>query len=180
MHLTLVDLPDKHDACEIFNAIVFFGEKLLSARMLSSIDLTVVFVRGLEVDHRLTGDCCWEDDNHRPREFMIRLDASMGKRKSLITLAHEMVHVKQYAKGEMVDLVRSPRTKWMGEFIDMANTDYWDLPWEIEAHGREIGLYERFKKHWWKEARNAKAAYKAQPDSSGTVHALVLKKGGEE
>lgn len=180
MHLVLVDVPSRLDACELFHAAVFFGEKLLSKRMLAGIELRVVFVRGLETDHYLTGDCGWEDDNLRPREFMIRLDAGMGRRKTLISLAHEMVHLKQYAKGEMRDMMRCGRTKWLNEHIDTEAIDYWDLPWEIEAHGREVGLYERFKKHWWKEGKDAKAACKAQPDCAGTPHTLVCEEGSEE
>lgn len=180
MHLTLINVPGKHDPCEIFNAVVFYGNKLMSTRMLAGIEVRIVFVPGLEKDRNLVGECEWEDDNLRPREFMIRLDAEMGKRKMLITLAHEMVHVKQYAKGEMRDLIRCGNTKWHKESVDTDDVNYWDLPWEIEAHGREAGLYVRFKKHWWKEKKNAKAAYKTQPDCAGTSHTLVLKASCEE
>lgn len=180
MHLTLINLPDKHDACEVFNASVFYAEKLMSKRLLAGIEVRVVFVPGLEKKYNLVGDCGWQDDNIRPREFMIRLDADMGRRKMLISLAHELVHVKQYAKSEMRDLLRCGHTRWHRESIDTDDVNYWDLPWEIEAHGREVGLYERFKKHWWKEKKNAKAAYKAQPDCAGTPHTLVLKEGSEE
>jgi hypothetical protein len=54
-------------------------------------------------------------------------------RDMLITVAHEMVHIKQYVKGEM------PKSITEG--------DYWDRPHEIEAHGRETGLFIR-----WAEA----------------------------
>lgn len=181
MHVTLVNVPSKHDACEVFNAVVFYSEKLMSKRMLAGLDVRVVYVSKLETNENIVGDCGWEDDNLRPREFMIRLDAEMGKRKMLISLAHEMVHVKQYAKGEMRDMMRSSsHTKWHRESVNTDDVDYWDLPWEIEAHGREVGLYERFKKHWWKEGKNAKAACKAQPDCAGSSHTLVLKEGREE
>jgi len=55
-----------------------------------------------------------------------------------------MVHVKQYAKGELKDYVRMNKTKWRDEIIESDELDYWDQPWEIEAHGRERGLYFRF------------------------------------
>jgi hypothetical protein len=48
----------------------------------------------------------------------------------LTTLAHELVHVKQYVKKEM------PK--------DITEGDYWDRPHEIEAHGRETGLFIRW------------------------------------
>jgi hypothetical protein len=59
------------------------------------------------------------------------------------TIAHEMVHVKQYSKGELVDLSRSNSTRWQNNIIDKS-TNYWDLPWEIEAHGKELGLFIRW------------------------------------
>ena len=181
MHISLVNVPGKHDTCELFNAIVFYSEKLMSKRLLSGIDLKIIFVPKLEAHYNTIGDCTWEDDNIRPREFVIRLDADMGKRKMLISLAHEMVHIKQYATNEMRDMMRCTTvTKWYRESIDIDNTNYWDLPWEIEAHGREAGLYVRFRSQWLKEKKNAKEAYKAQPNCAGTSHTLVLKEGCKE
>ena len=63
---------------------------------------------------------------------------------AIFTLAHEMVHVKQWAKGEMYeytvpDMVRFHKTKF-----NMADINYWDYPWEIEAFGRQLGLFVRF------------------------------------
>jgi hypothetical protein len=31
-----------------------------------------------------------------------------------------------------------------GEKVHMEITDYWDYPWEIEAYGRQLGLFIRF------------------------------------
>ena len=180
MHITIDNIPKKYEACELFNAIVFYGEKLMGKRILSGIELKVVYISKLETNCNIVGDCGWEDDNVRPREFTIRLDADLGKRRMLIALAHEMVHIKQYAKGEMRDMVRCKHTKWFRETVDMDKVNYWDLPWEIEAHGREVGLYIRFKQQWHKDAKNAKAAYKAQSNSAGTSHTLVLQESGEE
>ena len=74
----------------------------------------------------------------------------------LETVAHEMVHVKQYARREMNDwsYMEDKYYKWKNQMVP-ANTDYWDLPWEIEANGREIGLFIRwaekngYAKHKW-------------------------------
>lgn len=93
----------------------------------------------------------WEDDWYKPREFKFELNANQGKRKQLLALAHEMVHVKQYARGEMVDDLTGAVRKWQGKFVKKGGTalgeyeNYYDLPWEIEAHGREFGLYEMYK-----------------------------------
>jgi hypothetical protein len=34
--------------------------------------------------------------------------------------------------------------RWFGMPYDPKPVHYYDLPWEIEAHGREYGLYDRF------------------------------------
>ena len=49
----------------------------------------------------------------------------------LMTIAHELVHVKQYEIGKLTQ-------------TNEADIDYWDRPSEIEAHGREVGLFIRW------------------------------------
>lgn len=76
----------------------------------------------------------------RPRLFEVEVHKKMPLRKVLMTVAHEMVHVKQYARGELYQGVRVNKHRWQGKWIS-DNVKYWDQPWEIEAHGREIGLF---------------------------------------
>jgi hypothetical protein len=79
------------------------------------------------------------------REFELEVDKTQPMRKLLETVAHEMVHVKQFARREM-----SPANeKWHGKTYNPKKVSYWDLPWEIEAHGREVGLFIR-----WAEKHN--------------------------
>ena len=79
-------------------------------------------------------------DLHRPREFDVDINKQQKLRRLLETVAHEMVHVKQFARGELYESVRRNKHRWQGKWL---NTDpkYWDQPWEIEAHGREVGLF---------------------------------------
>ena len=86
---------------------------------------------------------CLELDNKR--EFELEVDKTQPMRKLLETVAHEMVHVKQYARREM-----NPHSDdWLGKTYNPKKVSYWDLPWEIEAHGREVGLFIR-----WAEKHN--------------------------
>ena len=39
-----------------------------------------------------------------------------------------------------------PREKWQNKIIDK-ETNYWDRPWEVEAHGKELGLFVRWAEH---------------------------------
>jgi hypothetical protein len=82
----------------------------------------------------------------RPKEFELEIHSKMKLRKILETVAHEMVHVKQYARGELYQGTIVNKHRWQGKWIDK-DPDYWDQPWEIEAHGREAGLFIR-----WAEA----------------------------
>ena len=81
---------------------------------------------------------CLELDNNR--SFEIEVDRSLPLRKLLETVAHEMVHVKQYARRELHPV----RNTWCGKTYNPKKVSYWDLPWEIEAHGREVGLFVRW------------------------------------
>ena len=61
-------------------------------------------------------------------EYMIDIDRSLKLRDMLTTLAHELVHVKHYECGELTQNIEE-------------NIPYWDKPSEIEAYGREVGLF---------------------------------------
>lgn len=76
----------------------------------------------------------------RPREFELEIHKKLPMRKLLQTVAHEMVHVKQYARGELYEGSRIAKHRWQGKWVSN-NIEYWDTPWEIEAHGREHGLF---------------------------------------
>ena len=59
----------------------------------------------------------------------------------VVNLAHEMVHVKQFARGEMdASLSRWKSNRYAG------NIDYWDQPWEKEARRLQFKLAEEFSK----------------------------------
>lgn len=115
-------------------------------------------MRNLEIRVKLTdltnkgayGYCMADPDgdaerHDRPRCFEIEVNSKLTMRKLLETVAHEMVHVKQYARGELYQGMRVNKHRWQGRWV--GDMDYWDQPWEIEAHGREAGLFVR-----WAEA----------------------------
>ena len=108
-----------------------------------SVVIDVEFSKSLYKEDGLLGEVDFDDSNHKPKEFTITVDGTGSKRKIMETIAHEMVHVKQYSKGELVDLSRSNSTRWQNNIINK-DTNYWDQPWEIEAHGKELGLFIRW------------------------------------
>lgn len=128
---------------QIESAFFFYMKKLLPR--IRNIDVDIEFIRNLAGKEGLYGDCSWNDNNHRPRDFTIRLDSSMDLDNIHDTFAHEMIHVKQYVKGELVDLVRTPTScKWMGEIIDWTKLEDKE-PWEVETYERSNKLYEEWK-----------------------------------
>ena len=97
---------------------------------------------------------CWGDKKTHAEIDIARTSCGepMSMESMMQTLAHEMVHVKQWAKGEMQELVRQSKTRFNGTLF--GETEYWDRPWEIEAHGRERGLFIRwFEQSQWKKCK---------------------------
>ena len=57
------------------------------------------------------------------------------------TLAHEMVHVRQLAKGQMKFLPNQARI-WMGKRYGK-KTHYLDQPWELDAFARQEIVFRK-------------------------------------
>ena len=143
MILNICGKPSKVSKQQIANAVYFYAEYLMSERLLKNIELEIVLEKGLMASERDQAYCVNLSENKTAREFEISIDAGLGKRSMLLALAHEMVHVKQYALGEL----RYNRRQRLHRFQGISyhpNYLYWEQPWEIEAFGRELGLYRMF------------------------------------
>ena len=129
------------------HATWFYAEKLMGKRLISGLEITINLKKNL-LEEENEGNAIWEDDGYRPKEFTIELDSGVKIRNLLITLAHEMVHVKQWAKNEMYEYLNTMgMVRFKGEKVHLKETEYWDYPWEIEAYGRQLGLFVRFCEH---------------------------------
>ena len=125
-----------------------YAEKLMGLRLMDGLEITINLNKNLLVKEGNEGSAIWEDNGYRSREFTIELDTTVKIRNLLITLAHEMVHVKQWAKNEMYEYMNTMGlVRFKGEKIHLELTDYWDYPWEIEAYGKQLGLFVRFCEH---------------------------------
>lgn len=131
---------------DIRAAAIFYIETLLpdNEDISSSITLDVCLVSGLRAKYGSVGYCFPTDDSNRPLEFEIELEADQGYKAMLISLAHEIVHLYQLVMGYKSTSLDGKTHRWMGITIDCDRYHYYDLPWEIDAHGREFGLYDRF------------------------------------
>ena len=121
----------------------YYAEKLMGKRTIANLEININLKKDLMDKHKSEGTAIWEDDNIRPKEFLIELDVGVKTRNLLITLAHEMVHVKQWVKNEMYEYSRPDEVRFNKTKFNMSEIDYWDYPWEIEAFGRQLGLFVR-------------------------------------
>ena len=119
-----------------------FAKNLMSPQMTKNLSIKIIVRDKLDAG----GFCDYEiDPAGNPREFNIELLRTRKKINMFKVLAHEMVHVKQHAKGEAKDKIKKDKyvTLWFGEKYD-DDTSYWDQPWEIEAYGLENSLVAKF------------------------------------
>lgn len=118
-------------------ALAFFKDAMFyeRPRLATNVHVTLHMSKNLDA----MGYCDYDDDESRPRDFRILLDRSIDKVDIVETIAHEMVHVWQFATGKLVDLADG-RSKYDGHKYDRDDMPYGELPWEVEAYGMEEGL----------------------------------------
>lgn len=134
---------------ELIEATIFYAKSLMPPEVVDALEIDVI------ISHDLThAGCAYPDvDDVNPRSFIIELNPKYADPSIYSTLAHEMVHVKQWAMGEANDRLGVDggdiviQRMWQGkEWTPGDNEDYYfDCPWEIEAFGREVGLYYRWR-----------------------------------
>ena len=123
-------------------AIQYFADKLLSKQIQRHISVRFTFTNMFYL-----GLTCISGYNSKdkPREFEIEIARNQIGRELLMTLAHEMVHIKQYAYGEL----NEEMTKWQGLRVCAGTIEYDEHPWEIEAETKAEELcneYETFRR----------------------------------
>lgn len=124
-------------------ATMYYIGRLMSTHMLKNIAINVSIRKKVENNDEGFCEVTGWNSLSKPREFKIVIKKDDSVRKMLMTLAHEVVHVKQYAVGELSE----NHASWRGKRVN-EDVDYWESPWEIEAFGRERGLYTMFcEKH---------------------------------
>ena len=148
MKLTITGRPKKK-----FNRLLYeeasqwYADRIFSKNLNKKIKVDLEFAT---LPKELYADCRYRNPKDCKYRYSVRLNRKMGQKMALIALAHEMIHVKHYATRELTAIELEPSGdyievgKWHGKIYDSKKIDYWDLPWEIEAHGREFGLYIRF------------------------------------
>lgn len=120
-------------------ASIFFLSELMPKKR--NIEIVVRVIDDLLGKESVYGECYNYSNRMRPANYVIQIDACMKPYDILSTLAHEMVHIKQFDKRELVFF--STYSKWKGIKFDIT-MPYVDNPWEHEAEELETRLSNSF------------------------------------
>ena len=118
-------------------ALHYFAARLISPQMRRHLAIKIVFRKNM--DHLGLTHIDDYNDLGRPRTFTIEIDRNQTEEEILRTMAHEMVHVRQYCKGEL----NEEMTYWRGQYFNK-EMNYDDQPWELEADILGDELFEEF------------------------------------
>lgn len=141
MQVSVVGTKDRTFNRLLKMAVRSFGKNLFSTRLYKNISVHVAIYDRIGAG----GYCECLDFGGKARNFLIELNRYNKKIHMVKILAHEMVHVKQYAMNQLRDKPFKSKTvtSWYGvEFGE--DVSYWDHPWEIEAYGLENSLVAKF------------------------------------
>jgi hypothetical protein len=120
-------------------ALNFYASKLFTPQLSKNIEVRVRFCN---FEDNLKGIAIVDDYNAsgKPRSFTIEVNRNESQSEILKTLAHELVHCRQYAQSEL----NEEMTVWHGKKINSDEMPYEEQPWEIEAEMMGLFLYESF------------------------------------
>jgi hypothetical protein len=110
------------------NCLQFFRNELKLQN--SRYSLIVVPERGMSVKDGIRGSVF----KLGPTVIGMSIDTALDTERLIIALAHEMIHVKQYARGQITHGKNLTSKFWMGKKF---RGHYYDLPWEVEAFSKE-------------------------------------------
>jgi len=124
---------------ELRYAAQYFLNELIPRKRI--LDLSICVIPGFFAETGCFGEC-WQNDTHL---FNIRLESDLNRKDILTTLAHEMVHVKQFSRRELC--FGCGKDKWFGKVYPLS-TPYSQQPWEKEANRLEKTLYKSYLNHF--------------------------------
>ena len=119
------------------SAVKFAMSKFFNLDKLEDISVEVNFTYACKDEGGCAGDI-------NDGDFLIEVNRNLPMRKKMIALMHELVHMKQHIALEMKYDASNDETTWHGKKFINEYVDYFDRPWEIEAFGRQLGLFIRW------------------------------------
>jgi uncharacterized protein YjaZ len=124
---------------KIRSAILYFADNLISKQLQKHITIKLSFINSADT----YGEVEVTDYNSKgqPRDFTLFIDKNISEEEKIHTIAHELVHVKQYAYNELNEQM----TLWRGKKVSEEQFEkYCDRPWEKEAYELGDKLYEQY------------------------------------
>jgi hypothetical protein len=123
-------------------------EKYIQTALL---DMMPRLKRLIEIDLNVVTKCddnnyalCWGDKNIIEIELARTSgDIKFTHDEMMLNLAHEIVHAKQFIKGELHPTLQ----KWKKFKKDCAKTPYFKTPWEKEAYLMEDKIFNKYWKN---------------------------------
>lgn len=139
MNLYIRHCPDARFIPYVDKAIRFYINFLVKKpRLISNIEITVSFNKSIDVFGYTS--IVGYNATKKPRNFLIEVHPDIGGAEILKTLAHECVHIKQYIFNETDEML----SHWKGQEVNSDDINYFEHPWEIDAYGREVGVFTKF------------------------------------
>jgi len=116
---------------------------LVSKRMKKTLFFEIEIKKDMFKERNAWGDMDVEDDEKSPKFYNITLNYSGVESfaKMLETLAHELVHVEQFATRRLRNLAKPFTVAYEKNHYDTLKVPYYQRPWEIEAHELESSVY---------------------------------------
>lgn len=127
---------------ELRQATRFFAERILGKRLARNIAIDIT----LEKMRYAYGFCYPLEFGRAIRDFDISINKKLSRTLILKTLAHEMVHVCQFARGKL-KFLDFDIGKWGKRVYRTDLQNYHKLPWEVEALKIEKILYREYTKY---------------------------------
>ena len=145
MIVSVRNAKDRYLTSLLKTAANFYADMLMSPQLIKHLSIRIIIYDSL--GKHAQAYCCPDELSGRLRSFEIEIK-KMRTNKMLRLLAHEMLHVKQFAKNELkAKYFRDGyKTVWHGEVCNIDS--YWDQPWEIEAFTLEEELLCYFKEEY--------------------------------
>lgn len=135
MKVIIRNCRNKRLKASLVEAIEFYSRELMHPNLSRNLGITLR-LKGMK---NCYGECStsWHNKQGKARKFSMTINPK--EEDPLFTLAHEMYHVKQFAKGELSDCL----TFWKSRKIS-EDTPYRKQPWEVEAFNNDYQLYRKF------------------------------------
>ncbi len=106
--------------------------------------LSVIFSKHMPEKLEGMTFCLASPETNSYQFIKVRIDARLSIKQQRLVLAHEMIHVKQYAKGELLVLSHQ-QVMWKGQKFRYKQTQRLYTPWESEAYRTDNLFARRYK-----------------------------------